>query len=211
MACAVDRLRLNTILCFCLLQVSNMINHSDTKWAIRHSSWQCNAHRLWLISQALPPLSQSSAQPRIQTENSRGMMHHKKPTTHSRIPSNKMATRSATALAAARRQRRQQLLALLVGLLLVLSPHCVGAKLFKRRNKKAPTKSISESSDSSSSATAAAHQPAEQTCDELMARSLVKANDEKASAIGERNEALANVTTSAEKIAELEQVCAIFL
>ena len=134
-----------------------------------------------------------------------------KPTTHSRIPSNKMATRSATALAAARRQRRQQLLALLVGLLLVLSPHCVGAKLFKRRNKKAPTKSISESSDSSSSATAAAHQPAEQTCDELMARSLVKANDEKASAIGGRNEALANVTTSAEKIAELEQVCAIFL
>ena len=123
-----------------------------------------------------------------------------------------MATRSATALAAARRQRRQQLLALLVGILLVLSPHCVGAKLFKRRNKKAPTKAISESSDSSSSATAAAaHQPAEQTCDELMARSLVKANDEKASAIGERNEALANVTASAEKIAELEQVCAIFL
>ena len=122
-----------------------------------------------------------------------------------------MVTRSATALAAAaRRQRRQQLLALLVGLLLVLSPHCVGAKLFKRRNKKAPTQSISESSDSSSSATAAAHQPAEQTCDELMARSLVKANDEKASAIGERNEALANVTASAEKIAELEQVCAIF-
>ena len=119
-------------------------------------------------------------------------------------------------MAAARRQRRQQLLALLVGLLLVLSPHCVGAKLFKRRNKKAPTKSIelessSESSDSSSSATAAAHQPAEQTCDELMARSLVKANDEKAAAIVERNEALANVMASAEKIAELEQVCAIFL
>ena len=115
-------------------------------------------------------------------------------------------------MAAARRQRRQQLLALLVGLLLVLSPHCVGAKLFKRRNKK--TKSIesssSESSDSSSSATAAAHQPAEQTCDELMARSLVKANDEKAAAILERNEALANVMASAEKIAELEQVCAIF-
>ena len=86
----------------------------------------------------------------------------------------------------------------------------MGAKLFKRRNKKAPTQSISESSDSPS-ATAAAHQPAEQTCDELMARSLVRANDEKASAIGERNEALANVTASAEKIAELEQVCAIFL
>jgi len=120
-------------------------------------------------------------------------------------------TRSATAMAAARRQRRQQLLALLVGLFLVLSPHCVGAKLFKRRNKK--TKSIesssSESSDSSS-ATAAAHQPAGQTCDELMARSLVKANDEKAAAILERNEALANVMASAEKIAELEQVCAIF-
>lgn len=167
-----------------------------------------------LISQALPPSTESVISTTPNSDGKQPRHSHcniiKKPTTHSQFP-NKMVTRSATALAAARRQRRQQLLALLVGLLLVLSPHCVGAKLFKRRNKKAPTKSISESSDSSSSATAAAHQPAEQTCDELMARSLVKANDEKASAIGERNEALANVTASAEKIAELEQVCAIFL
>jgi len=67
-----------------------MINHNDTKWA-RHSSRQCNAHHQ-IISQApgtactaaaaaaaLPPLSQSSAQPRIQTENSRAFIIRNRP------------------------------------------------------------------------------------------------------------------------------------
>jgi hypothetical protein len=113
------------------------------------------------------------------------------------------SSRSATAPAVT---RRQQLLLLLIGLL-VVSPQCVGANLFKRGKKKAPAKAIESTSESSDAALA--EQPTEQVCDHL-ARSLVKANDEKAAAIAEREEALAKIVTSEERIAELEQVGADF-
>ena len=134
------------------------------------------------------------------------------------------SSRSATAPAAT---RRQQLLILLIGLLVVLSPHCVGAKLFKRRDKNAPSKAIESTPESSDAAAAPADDETaivttetttEQVCDEMLARSLVKANDDKAAAIAERDEALTKVTAGEVKVAELEQVsrhfcgtiCAIF-
>ena len=135
------------------------------------------------------------------------------------------SSRPATAPAAT---RRQQLLILLIGLLVVLSPHCVGAKLFKRRDKNAPAQTIEstpESSDDDAPPAAAVEETAvatetaaEQVCDEMLARSLVKANDDKAAAIAERDEALTKVTAGEVKVAELEQVsrhfcgtiCAIF-
>ena len=137
------------------------------------------------------------------------------------------SSRSATAPAAT---RRQQLLILLIGLLVVLSPHCVGAKLFKRRDKNAPAKAIESTPESSAAAAApaddetavvateTAETTTEQVCDEMLARSLVKANDDKAAAIAERDETLTKFTAGEEKVAELEQVsrhfcgtiCAIF-
>ena len=111
--------------------------------------------------------------------------------------------------------RRQQLLILLIGLIVVLSPHCVGAKLFKRRKKNAPAQAIEstpESSGATSAETAvgAAQTATEQACDDMLARSLVKANDDKAAAIAERDEALAKVSAGEEKVAALEQVSSHF-
>lgn len=113
--------------------------------------------------------------------------------------------------------RRQQLLILLIGLIVVLSPHCVGAKLFKRRKKNAPAQAIESTPESSDGATpaetavGAAQAATEQACDEMLARSLVKANDEKAAAIAERDEALTKVSAGEEKVAALEQVSSHFL
>ena len=128
------------------------------------------------------------------------------------------SSRPATAPAAT---RRQQLLILLIGLLVVLSPHCVGAKLFKRRDKNAPAQTIESTPESSDGAAApppaaveetavATETAAEQVCDEMLARSLVKANDDKATAIAERDEALTKVSAGEDKVAQLEQV-SIFL
>ena len=127
------------------------------------------------------------------------------------------SSRPATAPAAT---RRQQLLILLIGLLVVLSPHCVGAKLFKRRDKNAPAQTIEatpESSDDAAPTAAAVEETAvatetaaQQVCDEMLARSLVKANDDKATAIAERDEALTKVSAGEDKVAQLEQV-SIFL
>ena len=127
------------------------------------------------------------------------------------------SSRPATTPAAT---RRQQLLILLIGLLVVLSPHCVGAKLFKRRDKNAPAQTIEstpESSDDDAPPAAADEETAvatetaaEQVCDEMLARSLVKANDDKAIAIAERDEALTKVSAGEDKVAQLEQVSIFF-
>ena len=128
------------------------------------------------------------------------------------------SSRPATVPAAT---RRQQLLILLIGLLVVLSPHCVGAKLFKRRNKNAPAQAIESTTPGSSddaapaaddaTAVGATQTTTEQVCDEMLARSLVKANDDKAAAIAERDEALTKVSAGEERVAELEEVSRHFL
>lgn len=105
-------------------------------------------------------------------------------------------------MAASRSASIGALFLLLIALL--LSPDNVAAKIrvYGRKDKNA-----SDRDDASESAVGGTSTvKSVEVCDEIMARSVVMANEEKAAVIVERDEALASMKTAEERIAELEQV-----